>query len=157
MGLTQAGEWADWLNQVSDEREAIAVSFLEQAGAPTVAPGDQVEDSLALGSWLYRWFPVVAEPFMPRGYRGEPGWRSGYFQDEPEYRFGRSWTPPTSSHHGYTEAADALLHSVARPAPARSQGRSSTRLISMADRTPVSRSSRVRLTHGHDVVPPHQT
>jgi hypothetical protein len=109
----QAGDWADWLNQVSDERQAIAVSFLEQAGAPTGAPGDQAEGWLALASWLYRWFPLVAEPFMPRGSRDEPGWRPGYFQDEPEYRFGRSWTPPTSSHHGYTEAADALLHSVA--------------------------------------------
>jgi len=112
MELTQvqADEWADWLNQVSDERQAISMSFLEQADAPT---GDQAEDWLALGSWLYRWFPVIAEPFMPSGYRGEPGWRPGYFQDAPEYRFGRSWTPPTSSHHGYTEAADTLLHSVA--------------------------------------------
>src|SRR5262249_5032015 len=50
MGLTQAGEWADRLNHVSDERQAIAMSFLEQAGAPTGALGDEAEGWLALGS-----------------------------------------------------------------------------------------------------------
>jgi hypothetical protein len=110
LGQVQAGEWADWLNQLSDERQAIGMSFLEQAGALTGALGDQAEEWLALASWLYRWFPLVAEPFMPRGYRDEPGWRPGYFQDDSNVRFGAAWAPPTSSHHEYMEAADALLH-----------------------------------------------
>jgi hypothetical protein len=82
-------------------------------GALTGALGDQAEEWLALASWLYRWFPLVAEPFMPRGYRDEQGWRPGYFQDDSNVRFGAAWAPPTSSHHEYMEAADAMLHSVA--------------------------------------------
>ncbi len=51
LGLTQvqAAEWADWLNQVSADRQAVAVSFLEQAGAPAGALGDEAEGWLALG------------------------------------------------------------------------------------------------------------
>jgi hypothetical protein len=78
-----------------------------------MALGHQADDWLALGAWLYRWFPLAAETFLPRGFRGEPGWRPGYFQDLPEYRLGRSWTPTVPSDHEYEPAADALLQSVA--------------------------------------------
>jgi hypothetical protein len=108
----QARDWADWLNQVSDERQTVALSFLAQAGAPAGALGDQA-DWLALGAWLYRWFPLVAAPFLPHGYRGEPGWQRGYFQDWPEFRLGRALTPGFPAKPGYDPAADALLHSVA--------------------------------------------
>jgi hypothetical protein len=44
---------------VSDERQAIGMSFLEQAGALTGALGDQAEEWLALAS--------VAVPVVPAG------------------------------------------------------------------------------------------
>lgn len=125
LGLTQvqAAEWAAWLNQVSVDRQAVAVSFFEQAGAPVGALGDEAEGWLALGQWMYRWFPLVAEPFMARGHRGEPGWRPGYFQDDPNVRFGAAWAPPTSRHRGHADAADTLLHSVAVDLALRVAGR----------------------------------
>ncbi len=109
----RAGDWADWLNRVSAGRQAAALSFLEQAGAPVAGLGDGAEEWLALGAWLYEWFPLAAGPFLSSGRRGDPGWRPGFFRDWREFRMGRAWAASVPSDRGYQPAADVLLHSVA--------------------------------------------
>ncbi len=60
--------------------------------------------------WVYRWFPVIAAPYVDRR---DPRFPQGFFQDQPEVRLGSAWAPSIPSDHGYSPDADALLHAVA--------------------------------------------
>ncbi len=109
----QAAAWADWLNRAEEERLAVFVSVLERAGAGVGAVRERPEELLALGAWIQRWFGLIAEPFVAGGRPGDPGWRRGFFQDEPELRLGGAWAPRRPSDHDYSRSGDVLLHSLA--------------------------------------------
>ncbi len=109
----QAAACADWLNEAEAGRLDVILSVLGRAGAPVGAVRERPGELLALGAWIQRWFGSVAEPLLARGSPGEPGWRRGFFQDDPEVRLGDAWAPRTPDHAGYSRFGDALLHSLA--------------------------------------------
>ena len=109
----QATAWADWLSHAEARRLAVIATVLAQAGAPVGAARERPDELLTLGAWVQQWFGLVAEPFLARGVRGDPGWRPGFFQDQPEVRLGSAWAPHGPWLAGYSRSADTLLHSLA--------------------------------------------
>jgi hypothetical protein len=112
MALTQAQakDWAEWLNRTEPQRGSVISSLAERAGVALARSGAEPEEWLALGAWVYQWFPVAAAPFVDRGNAGAA---QGFFQDQPEVRLGSAWAPSIPSDHGYSPSAEALLLSVA--------------------------------------------